>query len=237
LRKEAKELLRTNKVDGRGNLASAFQTGVLFQGASMPSNASAAAQLRMDFDSLFEDQYPLYAGNANAAKDATIKLLNRVWGTTQVGADGKLMKFPPEKVYPQIAGSHDWMERQAREEGIVLPDETFELIGDSQTEAELDAFRQGGPPPSYAVVTKKNGVWGAPLDANGMPIRQYFEITDAEKAAQEAWRLEKQKDLEQDMTLRELRAAEGHSLETAIPIPLDVLDHINATFGFTEQEQ
>jgi hypothetical protein len=237
LRKEAQDLLRNNKVDGRANLTSFFQTGVLFQGAAMPSNSGTAAQLRMDFDSIFTDQYPLYGGDVNAAKDATVKLLNRVWGTTQVGADGKLMKFPPEKVYPQVAGSYDWMERQAREEGIVPEDATFELIGDAQTEAELDAFRQGGPAPSYAIVTKQNGVWASPLGPDGMPLRQFFEIGDAEKADEETWREQKRLDLEQDMTLRELRAAEGHSLETAIPIPPAVLDHINATFGFTEQEQ
>jgi hypothetical protein len=219
LRKEAQELLTGNKVPGRKNLTSFFQTGVFMQGAAMPSNSGAATQLRMDFDSLFVDQYPLYNGDVRAAEEATVKLLNRVWGTTQVGADGKLMKFPPEKVYPPVAGSYDWMEQQVRDEGNVPADATFELIGDMQTEVELDAFRTGGPPPSYAIVTKQNGVWAVTLGPDGMPMRQYFEITDAEKAAQEEWRVNQQRTEDIKLRMRQLEEAERHSLETGIPIP------------------
>lgn len=238
MRDEASTILRGPKAPAaRAALEKEFQTGYFGQNASLPGMARVQAQMQLEYDELFKDQYALY-GNVEDASTNAVALLKRVWGTTQVGADGKVMKYPPEQAgYRPIAGSFDWMERQLRKEGIIPEDAQFELVADETTEAEVDAFRRGeGPPASYLVITKQAGVYREVRGENGLPIRQFFDPTEDMRADDAAWREEQNSVVQQDLTLRELRQAEGHSLETAIPIPLDVMEQINETFGFTQQE-
>lgn len=235
MRNEAATILRGPKAPAaRAALEKEFQTGYFGQNASLPGLVRVQAQMQLEYDELFKDQYALY-GNVDDASENALALLKRVWGTTQVGANGKVMKYPPEQAgYRPIAGSFDWMERQLREEGIIPADAEFELVADETTEAEVDAFRRGeGPPASYLVITKQDGGYRAVLSENGLPVRQFFDPTDLMREEDAMWREEQNSIVQQDLTLRELREAEGHSLETAIPIPLDVMDQINQTFGFT----
>lgn len=232
LREEAQGILKDPKLAPTLNVAAVFQTGYFGQNASPSSYPAAASAMQSDFNAIFEDQYSLY-GNVQAAANATNKILVKVWGSTQVGANGKVMKFPPEKYYPPVAGNYDWMARQLVNEGIVTEEEGFELLSDAQTEAEVDAFRKGGPAPSYLVVTIKDGLptvqmqGGPNVDPFGVvvestpyvPRRQYFDKTPLDQADETAWRAQKAQGNELDLLQREIDAAQQHSLETGIPIP------------------
>lgn len=234
LRKEAQDLIKDDKLGPKLDIASVFQTGFFGQNATPSSLPYVARALESDFNRLFEDQYTLY-GDVNKAKEEATKLLQHSWGATQVGVNGKVMKFPPEKYYPPVAGNYDWMERQLRAEGVIAEDEGFELIGDPQTEAEVDEFRRGGPPVSYLVVRIKDGQpalvmdGGANVDAFGnvveftpiTPRRQFFDITPIEQADEELWRADRAAQFTQADLTRALGLAESHSLETGIPIPED----------------
>lgn len=257
LREEATKILRGPKAPVvKTELYKQFNTGGVFA-TGAPTPPGIQAQLEMDYDELFKDQYALY-GDVEAASQAAIKLLSRNWGVTSVGGGdtmselggmldnswgvigagnkGRLMKFPPELAgYRPYSGSFDWMEKQLREEGILSPDADFQLVADETTASEVDAFKRGnGPPPSYLIIEMKDGVYKEVRGADGLPIRQFFDPAEEIMAEDAAWREEQNMVTMQDLTLRELRQAEGHSLETAIPIPLDVLDQINETFGFTQ---
>lgn len=234
LREEAQGLLKDAKLNIKLDIPTLFQTGFFGQNASPSSSAYAETLLTADFNRLFEDQYALY-GDVDTAKEKATTLLKKVWGPTQVGANGKVMKYPPEKFYPLVAGSSDWMQNQLKSEGIIQDGEGFELIADAKTEQEVDAFRRGGPPVSYQVVRIVDGRpelvmdGGANVDAFGnvvevtplRPRRQYFNLTAIEQADEAAWREEQNSLFTQADLQRALGLAAEHSLETGIPIPED----------------
>lgn len=185
----------------------------------------AARALEMDFQELFIDEYAR-DGDIARAKAAAVKTLKSVWAVSEIGGQATLMKYPPERVgYPPINGSFDWIEQQVRTELAIPENEAFELIADEQTRQEVEDFRRGGEPPSYLVVrTDANGVSRIAMTDEGVPVREYFEITEEMRAEQELeWEGKRQQLLEYDSHNLFGQAYE-HSLETGEPIPQELMD-------------
>ncbi|TAL43848.1 MAG: hypothetical protein EPN91_05685 [Salinibacterium sp.] len=114
-----------------------------------------------------------YGVDASRASDLAVQRLQATWGVS--GAAGnQIMKNPPEKFYPTVDGSHDWIKADLRDwvaskrgaqfagEGAVLEpgvadalpsrNWTIEgLVADRQTQAEIAA----GRPPTYQVAIRK----------------------------------------------------------------------------------
>lgn len=205
------------------------------QGVNPPWTKWVNQQLNDDFETLFLDNYERF-GDMEQAKQAATKQLQRVWGVTNVGQDSTLMKYPPEMIYPPVREKHDWMEAQLIADGLLQPGETFQLITDTQTEDEW----QTGLAPSYLFVKTLNGVSSVQQDAQGLPLRVYFDYGAAEQADEAKWREEQAllsniADAERTMGL-----AVQHSLDTGMPIPQDMfasdqpggfLDIINRALG------
>lgn len=122
-----------------------------------------AKQLSFDYESAFTDAYVKY-GDLDMAKKAASDYINNQWGVSVAG--GVLMRNPPEKAgYPQVMGSYDWIDRQAREL-LALPEGwRYELISDDRTASEIQQAKRGGPAPSYQVVV---------IDPDGVPRLKSF---------------------------------------------------------------
>lgn len=114
-----------------------------------------------------------YGVDADKASDLAVKRLGSTWGIS-AAAGNQVMKNPPERSYPQIEGSHDWMKgdltkwietkagpefqpgRRSLEVGIAGAGQNRNwslagMISDGQTQAEIAA----GKPPSYQIAIKK----------------------------------------------------------------------------------
>lgn len=193
------------------------------KGAAAPGSVWVQEQLNNDFQNLFLDNYELY-GDQEAAKQAATKQLQRVWGVTNVGDDNRLMKYPPEMVgYKPVRDSFDWMEAQLRSEGTITPNESFQLVSDSQTEAEV-----GKTQPSYLLVTKQDGQIKVKFGADGLPIRVFFDWTPVEAADEAQWRQEQKYNQSIEDNLAAFGRSINHQQETGTPIPDELLNLDNA---------
>jgi hypothetical protein len=114
-----------------------------------------------------------YGVDADKASDLAVKRLQSTWGVSQA-AGNQVMKNPPERSYPAIDGSHDWLAADLNKwvagkvgaefsSGARTLEAGFAgvgqnrnwsvagMISDGQTQAEISA----GRPPSYQVAIKK----------------------------------------------------------------------------------
>lgn len=188
----------------------------LDQGGVAPDTRWVKEALTHDFQTLFLDAYQR-DGNAELATATAKKQLLQVWGMTNVGEDARVMKYPPEKTYVPVRGNYDWIETQMREEGLIAPDENFQLVTDTQTENEY----RNGEAPSYVVMKHKDGVMEVLYGADGKPHRQFFDMNAQLQADEAQWKQEQHKAMDLVNAMDQWQRAEQHSLETAIPIPED----------------
>lgn len=114
-----------------------------------------------------------YGVDADKASELAVQRLQSTWGVSQA-AGNQVMKNPPERSYPQVDGSHEWMKQDLEawvtkragaqftagprtlEVGIggVVQDRNWSVAGmiaDGQTQAEIAQ----GKPPSYQVAIKR----------------------------------------------------------------------------------
>jgi muramidase (phage lysozyme) len=114
-----------------------------------------------------------YGVDADKANDLAVKRLGSTWGVS-AAAGNQVMKNPPERSYPQVDGSHDWIGGDLNKwiVGKIGPETTAGprslevgfagvsqnrnwtlagVISDGQTQAEIAA----GKPPSYQVAVKR----------------------------------------------------------------------------------
>lgn len=123
-----------------------------------------------------------YGVDADKASELAVQRLQSTWGPS-AAAGNQIMKNPPEKSYPAIGGSHDWIgqevirfaEKQIGPQWV--PSMSLEpaqqwavegLISDQRTQAEIRA----GRPPSYQIAIKKGGM------TQILPTRVAFDPTD-----------------------------------------------------------
>lgn len=193
--------------DVANSLGSIADRWVPFVNQAPPVDPLAANALVAEYDSLFKDRY-VGTGDADKAKAQTIERLKTVWGPSSV-ADGALMRHPPERYYPQVDGSYDWMKRDLTDAirasrlgadplstytdpagvtsdvatGAVVPTFTYKLLSDARTDADVAARR----PPSYVVVTRDDasGRDQVPLGWDGKPQRFSFDPANAQASARE----------------------------------------------------
>jgi hypothetical protein len=68
-------------------------------------------QLYADFSARFADAYVRNGGNESAAADFAAKQIAQKWAPS-VANGGRIMANPPEKYFPQVDGSYDWIRTQ-----------------------------------------------------------------------------------------------------------------------------
>lgn len=157
---------------------------------AVPFDSIKGGELVADFKSTYT-ALRTYGVDADKASDLAVQRLQSTWGVSQA-AGNQVMKNPPERAYPQIGGSHDWMQEdltkwiegkagpqfsskgRSLEGGIGMAgtDRNWSVAGmvaDGQTQAEMSA----GKPPSYQVaITKADGTLAI------LPSRIAFDPSD-----------------------------------------------------------
>ena len=165
---------------------------------NIPADGIQAGVLKAEFDQLYTDLRRNGIDADKAAEQAS-KRLRVKWGASPLNGN-QLMPFPPERHYPEVHGSHDWM-KQPLEEAIAKavnqprlsfkPSEvgghatenwTYRIMSDAITEADIAA----GRPPSYQIFVKKaaTGLEEIPLDPSGAPMRGRWDASPAIAADQ-----------------------------------------------------
>ena len=155
-----------------------------------PVDAFTRDALMGDFETQFARRFA-ETGDKAKALEQTTALMKTKWAGSPVNG-GRLMVNGPEKHYPAIDGSHDWMTRQIEADlatKLGRPKETpgglgragtyekqwgYTLVPDRQTGAEARA----GQPPSYQVIITDAATGRLSL----LPERYKFDAgPDAEK--------------------------------------------------------
>lgn len=206
LTKEADDKLKSVKpADVSNYLGSIADRWVPFVNQAPPADPLTANALLAEYDKLFKERY-VDTADESKAKAQAVERLKTVWGPSTAN-DNALMKYPPERYYPQVDGSHDWIKKDlegsimaykqgplgvgyidpgtipGREPVLFGKPFTYKLISDARTDADVSAKK----PPSYTVVVRDSatGRDDVPMDSNGKPLRFSFDPTVAEANARE----------------------------------------------------
>ena len=170
-----------------------------------PADPLAAATLTAEFRSLVRDRYA-ETGDIDKAKQAAGEAIKTVWGPSALTGNA-LMRYPPERYYPAVGGSYDWMTKdleasiekavgkprrgdtaQVSGVGAVSAPEnwSYKLLSDTRTETDI----KSGQAPSYVVqvVDAATGKIDIPLGADGRPLRYRFDPSAAQTEARADFR-------------------------------------------------
>lgn len=159
---------------------------------SDPSLGSAEEEAAMlgEYRRLAEQAF-IQTGNEDLAKNRAMDQMKRIYGTNMVTGSKRVMRYPPQKFYPAVAGSQDWMQDQIVKEVSIqayypenadvfgfegekrLKPNQIKLVSDPQTRSEVTS----GQPPSYVVYYHD----GETLQM--LPQRFYFDPSEYQDAA------------------------------------------------------
>jgi hypothetical protein len=193
-----------------------------------------ARELNSDFQTYYTDFYSR-TGDDELSTTLAQNAVKKLWDVTEIGGKEILMKYPPERVgYKPLAGSYDWMTRQAKLEAGAGEDEEVQLLSDEQTAQEVRDFKAGrGPAPSYMLMVKDaNGVYRMRMTDGNLPYRIAFEPTADDLAQDMAI---KQREVARQR-LREVGAIIQGSIATGLPVPKEILDEAETLKQQFQQE-
>ena len=205
---------------GSWSITPAFVSqGITGSDARPPSDPVQAETLAAEWKSLVRERY-VDTGNIDTAKQQAGERIKTAWGPSDINSNA-LMKYPPERYYPQVGGSHGWMTADLEKSletvagprlifsaepdvtGTPTPGVkyTYKVMSDPQTESDVKA----GRPPSYVVMLTDaaTGRVNVPLGADGQALRYRFDPSAAQGAARAAVAAERD-----DATARRQRAAD-----------------------------
>jgi Phage tail lysozyme len=211
LRTQAEDI---NKKLTVGGVVSLFPSKVPFTSPNAPvsdgPNASGSALLG-DYRSAYADGFVTSGGDKSLAQSYALESVSKKWGVSPVN-DGRVMSYPPERYYPQVNGSHDWLREQLDQEvrqfvgpighygqgsdfvsGSIVPENAAEQKAYDTYSARraLVADDQtktdigAGKPPSYKVVVQdKNGQFHMLEQSPGVAMRFHFDPAPANARAE-----------------------------------------------------
>jgi hypothetical protein len=141
---------------------------------------------------MMQNDFVMLSGMRNAslsdpakAQEQAIERMHKVWGVTSVYGNtrGRLMPYPPEAFYPEVASSHDWIGTELA--GIAAAHNTtvdnISLIADGKTKALIDSKQ----PPGYliSIVNRDTGMEEMLTNDKGQVIRHFFDPAAAQQGA------------------------------------------------------
>jgi hypothetical protein len=192
-------------------VVSKFSTGFGPFGTGAVSPASdqaglAAGALKADYDKNYRDGFAA-TGDPTAADKFAMEKLNNKYAVSPTNGN-RVTAYAPERYYPEVGGSHDWMAKQLDDmvahstgadrpparlygtvEGIVEP-EAMSVSSEGQRqytapralvpdEVTADDISKGKAPSYRVVLQEPNGRWSVMSDASGQPQRVHFDPTEA----------------------------------------------------------
>ncbi len=198
---------------GSWSITPAFVSqGLTHSDPAPPSDPVQAETLAAEWKSLVRERY-VDTGNIDTAKQQAGERIKTVWGPSDINGNA-LMKYPPERYYPQVDGSHGWMEKdiEASIEKIVGKPRydqplaadgikggtpiygaekwSYKIMSDQQTEADVKAGRA----PGYVVIVtdRATGKADVPTGSDGAPLRYRFDPAAAQTEARETFNAKRQ---------------------------------------------
>jgi uncharacterized protein (TIGR02594 family) len=143
-----------------------------------------------DFERIYIERYKASRDEKTAMNQAQ-ELIKSRWGVSSVGGTA-IMRYPPERHYPAVNGSHDWMKTQLESEvrtllgaGATRPVElgasegmmdapvqslNIQLLSSRATAADISS----GRPPGYLVTATVNGETRLLSGPDGAPLVYRF---------------------------------------------------------------
>ncbi len=165
----------------------AFDPGMTWSDPEGPLDPVAQVELRNDFETLFAERYAI-SGDEDIARDQALEALQTQahWGLSESGSEWRVMKFPPERVYPAVGGDYDWIGDQL-EAFVTGYDETAQSWS-VRPVRETEAAMQAGELAPYEVVyVDADGAIRTVNGDDGRPALLTFdydgELNDATAAA------------------------------------------------------
>lgn len=140
------------------DLTSAFDESILPFTAPSLGPASREAAIMADYKELAELHYKA-ARDPEQAKAKALHDMKRLYSVSRYAGEGRVMRFPPEKYYPSVGGSFDYMGEQ-------LHGELKQATG---LDLDADEFWIVAAPGSKSIVT-----------AGGAPRYQVFYYADVD---------------------------------------------------------
>lgn len=193
----AKKALETVTPD---NIVSKFSTGFgpFGTGARAPVSTEAgiaSGAMKADYDQNYRDGFAA-TGNATAADNFAMEKLRLKYAVSPTNGN-RVMANAPERYYPEVTGSHDWMTKQLDDavahatgadattidrsgrvrsrptDGSAAPNTApHAIVSDDQTERDI----ANGKPPSYQVILQDQaGRWAAMTGADAKVQRFRFD--------------------------------------------------------------
>tara|TARA_R110000824_G_scaffold401032_1_gene610400 strand:- start:13522 stop:16506 length:2985 start_codon:yes stop_codon:yes gene_type:complete len=191
-------------------------------------------EMMAEYSRLFKDDF-METGDFEISQNRALDKMGRIYGINEVSGVGRIMKFPPQKTYPPVAGSHDWMSEQ------LVDEVNAEMFGDDVTPpgagvmGALNAAAPNGPnsnwlkgnqialwsdevtareaktgkPTSYIVYAMRDGV------LERLPKRFSFDPSSAKIAARTAFE-EKRSDMKAAQAVRDERVSTQQELTGGI---------------------
>ena len=103
-----------NEINGTGGfLGAVARTMIPGARAAAPVSQAERAALLADYAELASDHFAQY-GDAGAAETFARNRIKAMWGASNSMTGGnRIMRYPPEHVYPAVNGDHRWLYRQA----------------------------------------------------------------------------------------------------------------------------
>lgn len=161
-----------------------------------PMAPAQSAQLQFDYAKLYRENYALAQGDVDVAKKTTIQQMQRMWGETRIhGAGGssawgvfglrdRVVKYPPERFYPPVDGSYDWIKGAVEDavKGNAGAVADWELLPVPETAVDVKA----GSAPRYGIMVKNDaGVWSELRDQSNQPLLIDFDPKASRRAGQD----------------------------------------------------
>ncbi|WP_289036007.1 hypothetical protein [uncultured Roseibium sp.] len=99
------------------HVESLFDPGWLSSTPKLGATPAGAAVAVSEYQALLRASLSEVGGNVEDAEALAKERLSRLWGTSDLMANGDdvVMKYVPEKLYPEVGGSHEYIRDQAKE--------------------------------------------------------------------------------------------------------------------------
>lgn len=136
---------------------------------TLPQFAPQAQAMREELRSLIAEEHGVY-GNMEQATAAAAKRLKQFWTVSNVNGEPIIMRDAPDNPragYKPYATSgvnpdYSWITENIKREAGIKEGQTFQVVSDDTTKAEMDAHNaprdpaaQTPPPPSYKIVVRE----------------------------------------------------------------------------------
>ncbi|MBI3700580.1 MAG: hypothetical protein HY242_09090 [Afipia sp.] len=178
--------------------------------AVAPVDGIAAQQMASEFKTI-RTALRTYGVDADKADDLALKRMQNTWGVSPSN-NNQVMKYPPEKYYPDVAGSHAWIgsEIEKTVAGVMGPSSEaapmtdlglpigdkdsspardWKVVGLAATKGSAARIAAGQPPAYSILIQRGNGMFETLIDPTSGRSAVTFDVKPYQDANVERLRV------------------------------------------------